>query len=88
MLSKEEKAKTVQEFGKSQKDSGAAAVQVALLTKRINGLATHFATYKQDTDSNRGLMKLIGQRKALLKYMSQNMPQEYSEVIKRLNLRK
>ena len=88
MISKEEKTKIVQEFGKNQQDSGASAVQVALLTKRINGLASHFATYKHDSDSNRGLMKMIGQRKALLKYMAGESPTEYAQVIKKLNLRK
>ena len=88
MISKEEKSKIVQEFGKNQQDSGASAVQVGLLTKRINGLASHFATHKHDSDSNRGLMKMIGQRKALLKYMAGENPTEYAQVIKKLNLRK
>ena len=88
MISKEKKAKVVQEFGKNQQDTGASAVQVALLTSRINDLASHFSTHKHDFNSNRGLMKLIGQRKAFLKYMARKNPTEYAQVIKKLKLRK
>ena len=88
MISKEQKSQIVQEFGKNQQDSGATAVQVGLLTKRINDLASHFATHKHDFDSNRGLLKLIGQRKSLLKYMARKNQEEYAQVIKKLNLRK
>ena len=88
MISKEQKAKIVQDFGKKEQDTGAIAVQVALLTSRINDLASHFSSHKHDFNSNRGLMKLIGQRKAHLKYMARTNPDEYAQVIKKLNLRK
>jgi len=61
------------EFGSSEKDSGCIGVQVALITARINNLAPHFESHKHDYSGNRGLLKLIGQRKRLLSYLSKTM---------------
>ena len=88
MISKEEKEAICKEFGENSKDSGATAVQIALLTKRINGLAPHFVKHKHDFNSNRGLMKLIGKRKALLKYLAGRNREEYTGLLKRLNFRR
>lgn len=76
------------EFGSSEKDTGCTAVQVALITKRINNLAPHFAANKHDYSGNRGLLKLIGQRKRLLAYLAKNEGEKYQAVIKKLGLRK
>lgn len=76
------------EFGSSDKDSGCTAVQVALITTRINNLAPHFAKHKHDYSGNRGLLKLIGQRKRLLTYISRTDAPKYQALIKKLGLRK
>ncbi len=91
-FTKEDKAKIVSdigtEFGKGPKDSGSTAVQVALLTARINNLAPHFEKNKLDHHSNRGLLKMIGQRKRLLQYVQSKDEAKYQKLIKKLNLRK
>ncbi len=92
MLTTEQKRNIVAEFGtefgKGEKDSGNAAVQVALLTHNINGLKEHFGKHIHDYHSNRGLLKMIGQRKALLKYVLAKKPEQYQSLIKKLGLRK
>lgn len=92
MLSKEESVKIVTDFGKEfgagEKDSGCTAVQIALLTTRINNLAGHFKKHSHDYSGNRGLMKLIGQRKRLSTYMLRHEAVKYAALIKKLGLRK
>lgn len=92
MITTAESKKIVAEFGKefgsSEKDSGCTAVQVALITARINNLAPHFENNKHDYSGNRGLLKLIGQRKRLLAYIAKNDDQKYQALIKKLGLRK
>lgn len=92
MLTVEQKKEIVaeygKEFGKGEKDSGNAAVQVALLTHNINGLKAHFDKHIHDYHSNRGLLKMIGQRKSLLKYVMKKNPSSYGTLIKKLGLRK
>ncbi len=92
MISKEETNKIVAdfgaEFGSGANDSGSAAVQVAILTTRINNLKSHFGNHIHDYSSNRGLLKMIGQRKALLKYVLKKDGTKYQELIKKLGLRK
>jgi small subunit ribosomal protein S15 len=88
MLTKTEKAEIVKKFGGSEKNSGSAEVQVALLTGRIANLTKHFADHKLDHHSKRGLMKLIGQRRRLLRYVNKNNPDAYKNLIKELGLRK
>jgi small subunit ribosomal protein S15 len=92
MITLAESKKIVAEFGKefgsSEKDSGCVAVQVALVTARINNLAPHFANHKHDYSGNRGLLKLIGQRKRLLSYLAKKDDAKYQALIKKLGLRK
>ena len=64
MITKEEKLALVKKFGRNEKDTGAAAVQIAFLTKRINDLRPHFEKHEHDYHSNRGLLQMIGKRKA------------------------
>ncbi len=78
----------LKKFGKDPKDTGSPEVQVAYLTKRINELAPHFEAHKHDYHSKRGLLKLIGQRKGLLRYLQNKDQQRYEEVLKHLGLRK
>lgn len=92
MISKEEKAKVIKEygaeFGKSESDAGCAAVQIAILTTRINNLKGHFAKHTHDYAGNRGLLKMIGRRKRLSAYMKGRNSDNYAKLIKKLGLRK
>lgn len=87
-LTKEDKARVVLEHGKSEKNTGSTATQVALLTERIAMLTEHFKIHKKDTNSRRGMQKLIGQRRRLLKYMQRENLSGYRELIEKLNIRK
>lgn len=88
MLSSTEKAEIVKKFGGTEKDSGKPEVQIAIMTARINQLTGHFADHKHDYHSKRGLMKLIGKRRRLLRYVANKSPERYQSVIKELGLRK
>ena len=92
MITQERTAEIVKEFGaefgKGEKDSGCAAVQVAILTTRINNLKGHFDKHIHDYHSNRGLLKMIGQRKSLLKYVAKKDEAKYKALIAKLGLRK
>lgn len=92
MITTEKKAEIVKSFGakygSGEKDAGCTAVQVAIMTERINGLKDHFLANKHDYHSNRGLLKLIGKRRSLLKYLKTKNEENYKGVIKDLGLRK
>lgn|GEM_PF-200003 len=83
-LSKEE---IVKAYGKNEKDTGSAAVQIALLTQRINHLTNHLKEHKQDKHSRRGLMQMVGQRKGLMTYMEKTDVAAYRELKEKLGLR-
>ena len=87
-LSKEAKAELIKDFAKNDKDTGSTEVQIAILTKEINNLTEHLREHKHDYHSNRGLLKKVGQRKNLLKYLAKKDIKSYREVIKKLGLRK
>jgi len=87
-LTKEAKAKIVKDFAKNDKDTGSTEVQIAILTEEINKLTAHLKEHKHDYHSNRGLLKKVGQRKNLLKYLAKKDIKSYREVIKKLGLRK
>jgi small subunit ribosomal protein S15 len=87
-LTKEEKQSVVAKFGTNEKDTGSTEVQIALITKRINLLTEHFQIHKKDHNSRRGLLKLVGQRRKLLKYLKRTNLDKYRSVIEELNLRK
>ena len=88
MLTKAQTQEIVTKFGGSEKNSGKAEVQVALLTAKIGYLTEHFTDHKLDHHSKRGLMKMIGRRRRLLKYINGQDPARYQAVIKELGLRK
>jgi small subunit ribosomal protein S15 len=88
MLAKEAKQNVIKDFGKTDKDSGSTEVQIALLTKRIEDLTEHFKTNKKDHASRRGLLKMVGQRRRLLKYLQRKDLEKYRSLLGRLNLRK
>ena len=87
-VTKEEKNKIVKEFGGDEKNSGSTEVQIALLTARIKDLTDHFKTHSKDHNSRRGLLKLVGQRRRLLKYLQRTNLESYRELIKTLGIRK
>jgi small subunit ribosomal protein S15 len=88
MVTKEKVAELVNQFGGSVKNTGSIEVQVALLTERIKTLSSHFEKNKKDHSGMRGLMKLIGQRKSLLKYLANKDVAKYNKLIADLGLRK
>jgi len=87
-ITAEDKKKIVSEHKRHDGDTGSAEVQVALLTARINHLTGHLQTHKKDHASRRGLLKMVGKRGSLLKYLSQTAPDLYRQTIKKLGLRK
>jgi small subunit ribosomal protein S15 len=87
-LSKVEKDTIIQEYHVHASDTGSPEVQVAILTTRINALIEHLKLHKQDQSSRRGLLKLVGQRRRHLAYLSHKDPDRYKELIERLGLRK
>jgi len=87
-LAKEKKAEIIQKYGQSDKDTGNTAVQIALLTQRIQELTDHFKNHKKDHHSRRGLLKMVGQRKRLLNYLSEKDMESYRSLVKDLNIRK
>ncbi|MEE9400572.1 MAG: 30S ribosomal protein S15 [Dehalococcoidia bacterium] len=88
MIEKEKKDAIVREFQLKEGDSGSTEVQVALLTERINQLTEHLKSHTHDHHSRRGLLKLVGQRRRLLQYLSNNDVNRYRQLIVRLGLRK
>lgn len=88
MLTKQEKENIIHDFKTHEGDSGSPEVQIALLTKRINDLTEHLKTHSKDHASRRGLLKMVGTRSALLKYLSKKDIKRYQEIISQLGLRK
>ncbi len=88
MFTKQEKQVTIHDFETHAGDTGSAEVQIALLTRRINDLTEHLKIHKKDHSSRRGLLKMVGTRTALLKYISGKSIKRYQETISRLGLRK
>lgn len=80
--------KIIKEFGKNDKDSGNAEVQIAMLTKEIMLLTKHIAGNKKDNHSKLGLFKKISHRKKLLVYLKKKDDEKYKKLIAKLNLRK
>ncbi len=87
-LTKDEKTSIIKKYQVDKNDTGSVEVQVALLTKRIDDLNEHLKTHTHDYHSNRGLLKMVGQRKSLLNYLAKTDVQRYRELVKKLGLRK
>ncbi|WP_298581090.1 30S ribosomal protein S15 [uncultured Olegusella sp.] len=85
--SKERKAEIIAQYGKDEKDSGSAEVQVALLTERIKSLTEHMKSHKKDYHTRRGLLMLVGKRRRLLGYIKAGDIEKYRELIKSLGIR-
>lgn len=88
MLTKQEKQNIIGDFETHEGDTGSPEVQIALLTKKINELTEHLKIHRKDHASRRGLLKMVGTRSALLKYVSNEDVKRYHKIISRLGLRK
>ena len=87
-MDKAKKLEIIQKFGRGANDTGSPEVQVALLTERINSLQEHFKVHKKDHHSRRGLLKMVGQRRGLLNYLSKQDIERYRAIVKELGLRR
>lgn len=87
MLSKEEKGNIIDEFKLHEGDTGSPEVQIAILTKRINDLNEHLKANVKDHHSRRGLLKMVGRRKGLLKYLESNDIERFRSIKERLKIR-
>lgn len=86
-LDKAKKEEIIAKFGNEGKDTGSPAVQIALLTERIVTLTEHLKENKKDHSSKLGLLKLVGQRRRLMRYLKKKNISKYAELIKTLDLR-
>lgn len=86
-LSKDVKARIVEEHGTREGDTGSTEVQIALLSQRIKDLTEHLKSHKSDHHTRRGLLKLVGQRRRLLNYLKKKDIERYRELIAKLGLR-
>ena len=87
-IAKEKKQAIINEFGRTEGDTGSPEVQVAILTARINELTDHFKANPKDHHSRRGLLKMVGQRRGLLAYLKKVDIERYRALIEKLGLRK
>ena len=85
---KEEKNAIIKEYAQHEGDTGSPEVQIALLNKRINDLTEHLKTHKKDHHSRRGLLKMVGQRRNLLNYLTKVDIERYRAIIAKLGIRK
>ncbi len=87
-ITKTQKAEVIKTYGRHEGDTGSPEVQIAILTTRIQALTDHLIAHKQDQSSRRGLLKLVGQRRRHLKYLSQTDPEAYRAILQKLGLRR
>lgn len=87
-LSKETASSIVSKFGANANDTGSARVQVALMTERIKELTAHCKAFPKDTGASRGLLKVVGARRKMLKYFQRTDLEGYRALIKELGIRK
>ncbi len=87
-LTAESKGALIRDYAQGEGDTGSVEVQVALLTVRINELTEHLKTHKKDHASRRGLLKMVGKRSSLLKYLTGTDRERYQALITKLGLRK
>ncbi len=88
VLTAESKKEIIEQYKLSENDTGSSEVQIALLSSRIKYLTEHFKVHKKDHHSRRGLLKLVGQRRRLLKYLKNKDVERYQKIIKELGIRK
>ncbi|MDD3403848.1 MAG: 30S ribosomal protein S15 [Hespellia sp.] len=88
MIAKEKKQAIINEYARTEGDTGSPEVQIAILTARISELTEHLKENKKDHHSRRGMLKMIGQRRGLLAYLKKTDIERYRTLIERLGLRK
>ncbi len=88
MLDKKTKEQIINEYKLHDGDTGSPDVQIAILTHRINSVNEHLKTHKRDHHSRRGLLKMVGQRRGLLRYIQNNDIERYRSLIGRLGIRR
>ena len=88
MISKEQKAAIIAEYGRKAGDTGSPEVQIAILTARIAELTEHLKSNQKDHRSRRGLLKMVGQRRGLLDYLKKTDLEGYRALIEKLGIRK
>lgn len=87
-VTKENKKKLIKDFGWSEKNSGSAEVQVAILTAKIEELKNHLQEHKKDNHSRRGIMLMVAKRRKMLTYLKKKDPTKYDDILAKLNIRK
>ena len=87
MLTKDEKQEIIDSYKVSENDTGSTEVQIAILTHRINSLNEHLKIHKGDHHSRRGLLKMVGKRRGLLKYLRNKDIERYRELVDKLGIR-
>ena len=88
MISKEKKTAIINEYARTEGDTGSPEVQIAVLTARINELTEHLNVNQKDHHSRRGLLKMVGKRRGLLDYLKKTDIERYRSLIERLGIRK
>ena len=88
MISKEKKTAIMQEYARSEGDTGSPEVQIAVLSARIAELTEHLKQHPKDNHSRRGMFKMVGQRRGLLNYLKEKDIERYRALIEKLGLRK
>ena len=87
-IEKDKTLEIIKNFGTNENDSGSADVQVAILSERIKNLTEHLKNHKKDFGSRRGLLSMVGQRRNLLQYIKNKNEDRYTDLIKKLGLRR
>ena len=87
-VTKDSKAKLVNDFGTSKSDSGSTEVQIAILTAEIENLKDHLLEHKKDNHSRRGILLKVAKRRKLQSYLKSKKPESYAAILEKLNLRK
>lgn len=87
-ITKERKQAVIQDYRRSENDSGSAEVQIAILSNRITSLTEHMRVHRKDFATRRGLLRMVSRRRRLLDYLKKIAPQRYVDVIQRLGIRK
>lgn len=88
MLTKQKKTKIIKDVQVHETDTGSPEVQVAILSKRIDQLASHLKKNTKDNHSRRGLLQMVSDRKAHMKYLEKKNPRRYNSLVKKLGLKK
>ena len=87
-MTKERKQEIINTYKRDENDTGSPEVQIALLTERIAELTEHLKVHKKDNHSRRGLLKMVGKRRSLLKYLAKKDVNRYREISEKLSIRK